>query len=141
MGDLEKEEIEVINLWKDKFIIHKWELDYQRGISRDEMFSLLQIADGLLLLSASEAPIPSKLFEYIPTMKPILAITSCDSAVWELGNQIPQMSLVNQNDLNGEKSIESLKAFIKKIESGNYESKIPDEFTDIALRKIFFSHI
>jgi hypothetical protein len=64
---------------------------------RKDLLALLPQADGLLLLSASYAALPSKLFEYMQTGLPIFAVTERDSATWCLCRTLSQVVLVDSN--------------------------------------------
>ncbi len=141
LGDLTQEEINEIEIWKSKFDEFNWDLSFQKSVERSEMLKLLQNADGLLLLSASEAPLPSKIFEYIPSRKPILAFTSRGSAVWELAEQIPQMSVVDMNNFDDNIGKEAWELYFQRIKTKNYDCKVPDEYSESSLKSKFLNNI
>lgn len=95
LGRLEPEDLAEVDYWKPQMEAAGWSLEWHAPIPRLEMLKRLSEADGLLLLSASHAAIPSKLFEYLPTGRPILALTPRDSAVWTLGQHLPQVFLAD----------------------------------------------
>lgn len=141
LGDLIPEEISEIELWKKKFDQFNWKLSSQKSVTRSEMLKLLQKADGLLLLSASEAPIPSKVFEYISTRKPILALTTHNSAVWELAKQISQMSVIDIHNFEGDEGRKVWSDYLQRVKSGDYTSVIPEEYSESALKDKFINNI
>ena len=108
-------------------------------IERSEMFKQIENANGLLLLSTGIAPIPSKIFEYIKSAKPILAVTIKDSSVWQLGDKLPQMFLYDYSAK--ELDYLPIKKFLSVCKTGNYDYKIPEEFSEEYLSKIFLNTV
>jgi len=95
IGSLSDDELKLIAPFKPQFQKIGWRIECPGSMPRDELLKLLPQADGLLLLSASYAALPSKLFEYIPTGKPIFAVTEKGNAAWRVAEQLPQASLIN----------------------------------------------
>lgn len=139
LGDLEKEELGIINKYKSKFLESDWVIDSNKAVPRNQMFELLRDANGLLLLSTAYAAVPSKLFEYIIARKPILAVALKDSALWEIGREIPQLFLIDYNGSPDNKI--SLMEFFSACKSGRFKSNVPEEFSDEYLSKIFYKSL
>lgn len=88
-----------------------------------------------LLLSASEAAIPTKLFEYLPRGRPILCVTPKRSAVWRIGSPIPQVYCVDYRDVENETA--AVLAYLAACASGDRRCQIPAEFGEAELSRIF----
>jgi hypothetical protein len=136
VGDLEKHELKIVSGYREKFKNVDWKIETISSLPRSEMLNLLVKADGLLLLNTSNARIPIKLFDYIPLRKPILGLTPGDGAVWRIGKYLPQLYLADFNN-SPENSKRVLKYF-QACKSGQYESAVPEEFSDAYLAKTFF---
>jgi hypothetical protein len=95
IGPLSTDELRIIEPFKSRFNNIGWRIECPGNRPRNELLERLQHADGLLLLSASYAALPSKLFEYIPTGKPIFAVTEHDSATWKICEKLPQATLID----------------------------------------------
>lgn len=93
------------------------------------------------MLSASNAAVPSKFYEYIPTGKPILAATLRESAVWEMSKNIPQVVGVAYEDSDKNDMIEQIKIFLTWCRQKEIKIKIPEEYTEDYLRNIFLKKI
>lgn len=93
IGSLSDYELKLIAPFKPEFQKIGWRIECPGRIPRDELLKLLPQADGLLLLSASNAAIPSKLFEYIPAGRPVFVVTEMGSAVWNTCENLPQVHL------------------------------------------------
>ena len=136
LGNLENQDVEDIESYRDPMENNQWTLEMAGRVSRERMLSIMSEMNGLLLLSTSHAAIPSKLFEYLITGKPILASTTRDSAVWRLGEKIPQVYLV---DYTENSSPTSSIEFLKACRCNNGSADIPTDFTESELSQIFFS--
>ena len=111
----------------DKIEILK--LDY---IERDLLLNEIKIMDGLLLLSTSKYALPSKLFEYIPTSKPLLIMCPEGSAVWNLCKTLPQAFLFDytlSNEFHKE-NVGVIYDFLMACKHKNFEVSIPTEFSE-----------
>lgn len=93
IGSLTDEELKIVEAMKPRFEKIGWRIEYFGFMQRNELLELLTKVDGLLLLSASHAAVPSKLFEYIPTAKPVFVVTSKESATWKICETLPQATL------------------------------------------------
>lgn len=79
-GNLAVDEIRAIESFHSRFNAIGWGLECCGAVPRAQMLEIMQVADALLLLSASHAALPSKLFEYIATGRPIGYVTDVGSA-------------------------------------------------------------
>lgn len=139
VGSLSADELEVIGRFAAPFAEYGWRIECPSSLPRHELLQLLPQANGLLLLSASRAAIPSKLFEYIPTGRPILVVTEKDSATWRICAALQQATLIdiaNDSDINS-----ALEQFISNASSPELNSDMPDEFGEARLREVFLQHV
>ncbi|MFT6349722.1 MAG: hypothetical protein ACJAYB_002757 [Psychromonas sp.] len=95
IGALTKEELAQIALYEPRFKAIGWQIETNGAIPRAELLEQLPKADGLLLLSASYAALPSKVFEYIPTGLPIFVVTEKGSATWDICESLPQATMID----------------------------------------------
>lgn len=133
IGPLSEDELGIIDTFKQRFMECGWRIECPGTMPRLELLKLLSMADGLLLLSASYAAIPSKLFEYIVTGRTIFAVTEKGSAVWRICATLRQVCLLNIFEPDGDVN------FINKAlsyEEGNLPD-IPDCFGEPYLKDIF----
>jgi glycosyltransferase involved in cell wall biosynthesis len=89
-GDLADDEIEKIRGYQPQLSAIGWRLEFPGTVRREKMLEVMQQADGLLLLSASQAALPSKLFEYLATGLPIGFVSGTASATEKLLSSVPQ---------------------------------------------------
>jgi hypothetical protein len=99
IGPLVADELAVIEQYQSRFEEAGWRIECPGSMPRDQLLKELPKASGLLLLSASHAAIPSKLFEYIPTWRPMLVVTEKNSATWRICEGLPQACLVDLSNL------------------------------------------
>lgn len=139
LSDLRREEFKLFDKWEKEFAGINIVLKLYEHLPRNKMFEFINQSIGLLMLSAGYGPLPSKLFEYIKSGKPIFAVTPRGSAVSQLAEKLPQLflydSLTDGNDFS------SINKFINACKSGNYKHNIPEEFTEDYLSKIFLREI
>lgn len=133
IGSLSADELKRIELFKSRFLAIGWRIECPGSMPREELLSLLPKADGLLLLSASYAAIPSKFFEYIATGRPIFAVTEKGSATWRIAEHLPQVSLIDISDKNNNQSN------VTVLPTFYFSPKfiICDEFSETALSMSF----
>lgn len=93
IGPLTPSETDSIGAFRSCFESLGWRIECAGRIPRQDLLELLPKADGLLVLSTSFAGLPAKLFEYIPTLKPMFVVTQKGSATWRLCNDLPQATL------------------------------------------------
>jgi hypothetical protein len=133
IGPLSKAEMAIIEPYKQRFSAIRWEVDCVGRLPRSEVLERLPKAGGLLLLAATHAAIPSKLFEYIPTGKPLYVVTHRNSAVWNLCSSLPQAVLVGSASGN----VASATASRQEPWYRNRDYTIPPQFSEDFLGRIF----
>jgi hypothetical protein len=134
IGSLSDDELAVIEQFVAPFAEHGWRIECPGCLLRQELLELLPQADGLLLLSASFAAIPSKLFEYIPTGRPILVATEQGSATWRICDSLPQAFLIK---MGKQPSHSTLEMYLNAALDINSTSTCPDKYDEGNLSKIF----
>jgi hypothetical protein len=139
LGNLKLDDLDELKYWKSQFSNTSSKIIIKDRIKRNEMFTELIKADGLLLLASTKAFFPSKAFEYIKSTKPILAITLKGSTIWEVGNDLPQMFLFDYTAKVLDYS--PIEKFFYACRTGNYDFKIPEKFSEEYLSKIFLDKI
>jgi hypothetical protein len=137
LGDLRPSDSAEIRALAPQFEALGWSLVTLPRVSREESLQILKSADGLLLLSTSHAAIPSKLFEYIPSGKPVLALTPRQSAVWKIGEELSQLYLVDYTQDNQD-WISTTTDFIDSAQR-NTRGDVPPEFTEEHTSRIFYN--
>jgi glycosyltransferase involved in cell wall biosynthesis len=136
IGNLSPEDLAEIATWGRQLATVGWEVQTHEFVPRAEALTRVRRAHGLLLLSASDAAIPSKTFEYLASGHPILTITRRDGALWNLGEHLPQMFVADPADPSG--WTPQVDAFLAACVSAT-EYPIPAQFTDAALAQRFLS--
>lgn len=139
LGELRRKDFHDLKLWKSYFHGSKCKILHKDRVSRIEMFESMSSSDGLLLLAASEGSIPSKTFEYIKSRKPILAVTSKGSAIWELDKDISQLFVFNYKE--DKKDYDIINEFLNVCKTGQYEISVPEEYSERYLSNIFLRSI
>jgi hypothetical protein len=133
IGPLSAEELAIIERFKASFAENDWEIDCPGNLPRQELLQRLPQADGLLLLSASYAAIPSKVFEYIPTCKPIFVVTEKNSATWRVCEELPHAYLVNTEE---KKNVPVTQNFLAAAKLEAPVSELPHSYSEIYLSKV-----
>ncbi|MEX1033247.1 MAG: glycosyltransferase [Cellvibrionaceae bacterium] len=123
-GNLTQNEVSLIERYRSRFSEIGWRLEFPGAVPRSNMLAIMQKADGLLLLSASHAALPSKLFEYLATGRLIFYVTGHDSAANRLLDAIPQ-------------AINLMNADCYKLDWCNYSMKVPEEYCESFLHTRF----
>lgn len=139
LGNLLHSDLNELEYWKQQFDITNCTLITHDRMPREEMFIEITKVDGLLLLAASKAFFPSKTFEYIKSAKPILAVTSKDSTIWEIGQNLPQMFLYDYTKQKPDYT--PIEEFLNACQTGVYEYNIPKEYSEEYISKIFLNTI
>lgn len=136
IGSLSTEELQIIERFSQPFAKKGWRIECPGSLPRHELLKLLPKADGLLLLSASYAAIPSKLFEYIPTGRPMLVVTEQGSATWRICEKLTQAVLVESGGKNGDHmTIE----FLTMAGNAEFSSTVPSEYTEDHMKSVFLA--
>ncbi len=139
LGDFRRKDINALNQWENNFVGSNYKIVQKERIPRSKMFEEISLVDGLLLLAASEASIPSKTFEYIKSQKPILAVTSKGSAIWEFAKDIPQMFVYDYT--SSDKDYDIIDKFLNACRSGKFKINVPNQYSEEHLSKIFLRSI
>jgi hypothetical protein len=136
IGPLTDYERVLIAQFNAPFLEYGWQIECVGAVPRDELLGLLPQAHGLLLLSASGASIPSKLFEYIPTGRPILVVTERASATWKVCAKLPQAFLI---DINGQENdgADQASLFLKEASQPTGVWDCPDDYSEKCLSAVF----
>lgn len=136
LGNFSQNDLAEINYWKNKFSELGSVIVITNSVPREKMFEKMKNADGFLLLSASEAAIPSKLFEYIALKKPFLAMCPENSSVWNICSKLNQASLF---DYTKEKAdLFQISSFFADSKNLKLEPEVPIEFSEKYLKTVFF---
>ena len=138
LGGLRRRELDALNIWQREFQSIGWTLQAMPAVPRERTTEYLDAADGLLLLSACHAPIPSKLFDYLPTKKPILNVGLEGNAVWRVCERLPQV--FSADCRRPESAARVVQRFMEAC-SGDvaYECIVPESYTEEHLRDVFRS--
>jgi hypothetical protein len=139
LGDLTRSDLRDVDRWKTSLQPTGWVLRCEPAVSREHMLDILRQANGLLLLSVSRGAIPSKLFEYIHVKKPILAVTEKASAVWRVGNDVPQMFLADYRAPMESTAV--VKRFLEACATGEFAWRTPDVYSEDHLKEIFMNEV
>lgn len=100
-GDLSEQEVVRIQAYESRFNTINWRIDFCGSLPRAEMLDIMQTADGLLLLSASHAALPSKMFEYLATGLPIGYVAEVGCASEKILRQIKFSINIESESLSG----------------------------------------
>lgn len=131
IGDLAEDELKMIAPFKSRFNNIGWRIECTGSIPRKQLLDLLPKADGLLLLCASYAALPSKLFEYIPTEIPIFVAADKNNATWKACASLPQATL-REAVIDNTESKKDAQAFYM-----NVSHNIPSEYSETFLSQVF----
>lgn len=136
IGSLSTEELQIIERFSQPFAEKGWRIECLGNLPRHELLKLLPKADGLLLLSASYAAIPSKLFEYIPTGRPMLVVTEQGSATWRICEKLTQAVLVESD---GKNSVRMTIEFLNMAGNTKISSTLPSDYTEDHMKSVFLA--
>lgn len=137
LGDLEEADLAEIEGLRPVFRAKGWTISLKSAVSRKEMMSILGKADGHLLLSASEAALPSKMYEYLALGLPVFAATPQSSALWEVGASLEQLFVTDYT----EPDTRVAKAFIDACRARDQTYELPVQFTEKVLRENFLQAV
>jgi hypothetical protein len=140
LGSLSRQDLDALTGYQHRFQEWGWQIMTQAAVPRDEMLNRLAVSDGLLLLSASNAAIPSKTFEYIVTRKPVLAVCPEESSVWQMTRDLPQFFPVAcGSDAQGAK--DAVNGFLAACSAGCSQVEVPPEYAEEHLKTIFLAQL
>lgn len=127
IGLLSAEELKIIERFEVPFANQGWHIECPGSLPRQELLKLLPQADGLLLLSETFAAIPCKLFEYIPTGRPILVVTDQNSATWQVCVKLPQATLL---ETRAQPDSLTFQSYLNAVSSTDLKTLCPDEYSE-----------
>ena len=136
IGALTRDELAKIAPFEPRFKAIGWQIETPGAVPRAELLKLLPKTDGLLLLSASYAALPSKIFEYIPTGLPIFVVTEKGSATWKICESLQQATLVDVATNTAGSMVNENNSFYEKA---GYS--VPDHFSEHELSLKFKAFI
>ncbi len=139
LGQLSRDDMAEVRSWRERYDEYGWSIEIEEPVPREAMMRKLIEADALLLLSTSNAAVPSKLFEYLAVGKPILAFTRRGSAVWRIGKSIRHVLLVDYRE--GEEVGGAQKNFMDSCLDGVISASLPDLYHESALSELFISNL
>jgi hypothetical protein len=134
VGNLIEDERRQLARWDERVRPLGWRVEIHAAVSRERALALVREADGLLLLSSSMASIPAKLFDYLPSGRPVLAVAPADSAVAEIAAGVRQLFPV---DLAAGDAADRVCRFLDCCRDLELPSDLPPEFKDEHLRELF----
>jgi hypothetical protein len=95
LGDLSGGELMAIERFGASVAEFGWTVRHQRHCDYRSSLAEIAQADAMLLISASSSAVPSKLFDYLATGRPILCVAPRGSAVWELCRELKQVWMID----------------------------------------------
>lgn len=124
-----------IGHWQERFAARGHRLETRPPVPAEALAETLRQAHGLLLLSATRASLLAKLFDYLPSGRPILAVTPPGSAVWREADRIPRMFPVPLHP--DPESLPAVGAFLQAAASGQPFTELPGWFREEQVFRIF----
>lgn len=124
-GDLSADECASIQAYQPRLAAIGWRVEFPGAVPRAQMLDVMNRADGLLLLSASYAALPSKMFEYLATELPIGFVADVGSATEKALREVPQA--VDLRQAGG-----GLLGAAMKL-----KYQVPPEYTEMMLKRQF----
>jgi len=100
-GDLSEQEVVRLEDYQPRFNSINWRVEFHGSLPRAKMLDVMQNSDGLLLLSASHAALPSKMFEYLATGLPIGYVAEVGCATEKLLKKIKSSINLESESLSG----------------------------------------
>ncbi len=138
-GRLNQTDLSEIFSYKDTLSACDTDIEILPSADRTDVWKRMASAGGLLLLSATHASLLAKLFEYLPTRRPILAVTQRGSAIWDLSQRIPQMFAVDLDAPEG--AVDIVTFFLDACEDDGHRSIVPGEFSEEYNKKVFLAEL
>lgn len=133
LGLLSTNDLALVTPFIPRFEAIGWRLECPGNLPRVKLLEVLSHADGLLLLSITPAQIPCKLFEYMPTGKPLFVVAHRDSAVWNICSSLPQAVLIESAPGDADSAMASR----PEPWYMNRDFVIPPQFSEESLGKVF----
>jgi hypothetical protein len=132
IGSLSNQEKAIIQSIQPRFEAIGWRIESAGMMPRSKVLEHLAAADGLLLLAATHAALPSKLFESIPTGKPLFVVTYRGSATWRVCEHLPQATLF---EIGAESTVCSFNRPTPFYENESYV--VPPDYSEEHLARLF----
>ena len=139
LGDLTRGDRVELTGYQARFEDLGWRIQVDAAVPREQMMVRLSMAHGLLLLSASQAAIPSKVFEYIPTGKPVLAVCPKGSALWNIAAGLKQFFPIDSR--GSATACNTVRSFLHTCRLGCTEFEVPEQYSEPYLKKVFLGHL
>ncbi|MFZ6759387.1 hypothetical protein ACO0K9_19455 [Undibacterium sp. Ji50W] len=136
VGDLSIAEIAGLRSWEEQFRVINWTIEIRSLVPRQAVLELVSNADGLIMLSSSQASIPAKLFDYLVSGHPILALAPMDSIVGEISTRLSQLFVADYSD--SENATKRIGQFMTACQDC-VAYPLPTEFSDESTRQQFMS--
>lgn len=137
LGKLERADLAEIKDWQPRFAARGWSVEVKPAVPREEMMALLDQSDGLLLVAEKQAAIPAKLYEYLVTRKPVFAVTPKGSAVWSIGESLPQLFVTDHT--RPDKDVTC--AFLAACSRTEINYDVPPQFSEKVLSRAFLREV
>jgi len=134
VGNLDGDEQAELEAWRDSLAALGWTLEIRRPVPRDAALRLVGSADGLLLLSSSMASLPAKLFDYLPSGRPILVVAPEGSAIAEVVEGLPQVVPVSES---GSLATAAVRGFLSRCQERDPEWAVPESLSEEHVRAVF----
>jgi hypothetical protein len=125
IGTLSSEEENEITRWSEKLTNITFIRSTQ--LIRAELITKMSQTDGLLLLSESYGSIPAKFFDYVMAGRPILAVTSKESAFDEASKDMGWVKKIYTEQ--PELAIDNVSRFFAELGDQIENIKLPMEFS------------
>lgn len=142
-GKYRKKDLQEINYYKNILIDKKIDVSICGYVDKNTLFNNYLKVDGFLLLSSSIAAIPSKVYEYIYTGKPILAFVRKDSSIHNLLKDIPRIIFYYLDYSDDQKS--SINNFfelcVKRLPKYEYPKKFMESELKHKFQKLLNKHL
>lgn len=136
VGDLSIAEITELRAWSERFRAINWAIEIRPLVPRQTVLELVTNADGLIMLSSSQASIPAKLFDYLVSGHPILALAPMDSIVGEISSRLPQLFVAEYSSI--ESATKRIAQFIAACQDC-IAYPLPVEFSDESTKQQFMT--
>lgn len=138
LGAFEPREHRAFDDARPRFARGDWSLFVRPPVARAQALAEMSDADGLLLLALGRGILTTKLFEYLATGRPILAVTVRDGALWHLAARVPQVFLVDAGAPAAAGA--PVARFLEACARGD-TWPAPEELSDGALRAVFLDQL
>jgi hypothetical protein len=137
LGDFSAEELKDIAAWQPQFETSGWMLEVQPRVPREEAMARMAQADGLLFVTGTSVVLSAKLFEYLATGRPILAVAPENGDVWKACKDLPQVFLMPLSNTVTVTATEAVERFLKACAQHAWPYQIPSAFSEEHLSKVF----